>query len=75
MKGNDTTVPIPRDVALKLCNDIRQENSSKWFSFAKLQCLGCYKSSKGDPDKMCFSNQPDYRGCNLVNACYKREPG
>jgi len=29
--------------------------------------------SKGDPAKMCVGSQPDYRGCNLVNARYDRE--
>lgn len=58
---------IPRDMALQLCNEIREENRGKWYSFAWVQCWGCTKFSKGNPDKMCFSNKEGYRGCHLVN--------
>ena len=63
---------IPRDVAVQLCNEIWEENRGKWYSFARWQCWGCTSSSKGDPDKMCFSNQEGYRGCNLVNQRYDK---
>ena len=58
---------IPKEVALKLCAEIREENRGKWYTFAGFQCRGCLKFSKGDPAKMCVSSRDDYRGCNLVN--------
>lgn len=63
---------IPRDVALQLCADIRQENRNKWYSFSRWQCWGCFKFSRGDPEKICLSGKPGYRGCYLVNAGYAR---
>ncbi len=64
---------IPKEVAFQLCTAIRQRYHGKWYTSAGLQCWGCTTFSKGDPTKMCVSNQPDYRGCNLVNACYDQQ--
>jgi hypothetical protein len=64
--------PIPKDTALQLCAEIRQEYGGKWYTFAGLQCWGCMFFSKGDPAKMCVSSRPDSRGCNLVNARYQQ---
>ncbi len=63
---------IPRETALKLCGEIRTENRRKWLSMGRLQCWGCYKFTRGDPEKMCLSNE---RGCNLVNNRYKLREG
>ena len=63
----NTSKDIPREVALKLCDEIRGENKQKWFSLAKMQCWGCCKWSKGDLEKMCLSSEG---GCNLVNKRY-----
>ena len=57
---------IPRDEAAKLCSEIRSEKGVRLFS----QCWGCMRFSKGDPQKMCYSNKPDNRGCGLVNKRY-----
>ena len=57
---------IPRDTAIRLCNEIRMTKEHKLFS----QCWGCVKFSKGIFDKMCAVNKPDNRGCALVNAKY-----
>lgn len=59
---------IPRDVALRLCAEIREENRHKWYTAGGMMCKGCVTFSKGDPAKMCFSSQPDLRGCYQVNA-------
>ena len=58
---------IPRETALQLCAEIRGENRGKWYRFAHLQCWGCMTFAKGNPDRMCLSNQEGYRGCNLIN--------
>ena len=55
---------IPREVALKLCDEIRAENKQNWFSLGRLQCFFCYKSARGDVEKLCLSSEG---GCNLVN--------
>ena len=57
---------IPRDEAAKLCSEIRSEKGVRLFS----QCWGCMRFSKADPQKMCYSNKPDNRGCGLVNKRY-----
>jgi len=59
---------IPRDTAIRLCNEIRLKKEHKLFS----QCWGCVKFSKGIFDKMCAAGKPDNRGCALVNARYDR---
>jgi len=63
---------IPREVAFKLCEQIREENRGKWYSFYRMWCWGCYRFSRGDPAKLCFSNHPDYRGCTQVNKRYDK---
>jgi hypothetical protein len=71
----DTTHPtkvIPKEAAIALCAEIRQQYLGKWWTFAGMQCWGCTTFSQGDPVKMCVSSRPDYRGCNLVTARYER---
>ena len=57
---------IPRDIAFGLCSEVRKEKGVKLFT----QCWGCVRFSKGDPAKMCFSSNPDNRGCKQVNERY-----
>jgi len=64
---------IPRETALQLCVEIRQENRRKWRTWGRWMCWGCETFSKGDPDKMCVSSHPDYRGCVQVNARHDRQ--
>ncbi len=64
---------IPKDAALQICAEIREQYRGKWWSLAGMQCWGCTTFSKGDPTKMCIGSRPDYRGCNLVNARYDRQ--
>jgi hypothetical protein len=64
---------IPKDVALQLCVEIRQQYRGKWWTLPGMQCMGCNAASKGDLSKMCVSNAPGYRGCNLVNVRYDRQ--
>jgi len=61
---------IPREVAVQLCTEIRQQYRGKWWTLTGMWCMGCTLASKGDLTKMCFSNAPGYRGCALVNARY-----
>jgi hypothetical protein len=63
---------IPRETTLKLCHEIREENLSRRFGIARIQCWGCTRYTKGGPDKMCFTSQRGNRGCNLVNKRYEQ---
>jgi hypothetical protein len=58
--------------ALDLCEEIRQENRKKWFTFNGMWCWGCSTFTKGDPTKRCFASQPDHCGCAQVNRRYDR---
>ena len=68
-----TKIDIPKDVALQLCVEIRQQYKGKWWTLPGMQCMGCTAASKGDVPKMCVSNTPGYRGCGLVNVRYDRQ--
>ncbi len=72
MKQEDPVATMPRDVALQLCAEIRQEYRGKWYTLAGIQCMGCLAASKGEISKMCVGSRPENRGCNLVNARFAR---
>ena len=61
---------IPKEVALQLCEDVRERNRGKWYTARGLWCWGCRTFSRGDPERMCFSAAPTHRGCGQVNALY-----
>ena len=73
MAKTESLNPIPKETAFQLCAEIRQQYGRKWYTAAGMQCAGCMYFSKGDEAKMCVSNQPGYRGCNLVNARYEKQ--
>jgi hypothetical protein len=73
MSQTESGNAIPKETAFQLCEEIRLGYRGKWYTFAGMQCGGCITFSKGDPAKMCVSNRPDYRGCNLVNARYDQK--
>lgn len=62
---------IPKETAVQLCAEIREENRGKWWTLAGMQCWGCSTFGK-DEEHRCVASRPDYRGCNLVNARYDR---
>ena len=70
--------PIPRQIALKLCEKIRTKNQQKiWpFGIGKMQCYFCWRFGKkefntGNPEKLCAFASDDNRGCIQVNKLYK----
>jgi hypothetical protein len=73
MSQSNPNLAIPKEVALQLCTQLREQYGGKWYTLTGLQCWGCTTFTRNDPDKMCFANRPDYRGCNLVNARYDRQ--
>lgn len=75
MENTGVANAIPREVASQLCEQIRQENRGKWYTFSGLWCLGCETFTKGDPTKLCWACSPDCRGCTQVNARYDQQRG
>ena len=65
---------IPRETALRLCQEIRQDNRGKWYTFNGLWCWGCSTFSRGNPDKLCFASKADCRGCGQFNARFDTLP-
>ncbi len=72
MGASEPSNAIPRDTALQICAQLRRQYLGKWWTLAGMQCMGCTRATKGDVTKMCMSNAPGYRGCNLVNRRYDR---
>jgi len=64
---------IPKEVALQLCAEIREENRGKWYGFTHMQCWGCMTYAKGNPAKMCLSNKEGHLGCNLISKRYAQQ--
>ena len=66
------SIPIPEDIALQICEEIREKNKKKKLSFAKVQCWGCmkYSNKKGDIKHRCIFSKEDNRGCQLVNKIF-----
>jgi len=68
---------IPEDIALEICELIREGNRKKKFSIAKCQCWGCmkYSNKKGNIKTHCLfsSENIDNRGCQLVNKVFDNE--
>jgi hypothetical protein len=67
------TNAVPREVAARLCERIRHEQRSRWYTFNGLWCWGCATFAGGDVAKRCWASREDGRGCAQVNARYDRE--
>jgi len=74
MKEKLVGIPIPLDVAIQLCQEIRTEfEEDRWHSSAARWCWSCQESTGGDPVKRGFMQKPGNRGCILINARYHGE--
>ncbi len=64
--------PIPEGIALQICEEVREKNKQKKFSFAKGQCWGCmkYSEKKNDIRHRCIFSDENNRGCHLVNRIF-----
>lgn len=70
MKNTEVKNPIPYEVALKLCEEIKAEAEIKWATASARWCYTC-RDSRGDSEvKRGFMLKPGNRGCVLVNARY-----
>ena len=69
---NENKNHIPENVALQICEKIRENNSRKRFSLAKSQCWGCmkYSKKKGDFKHRCIFSDEKNRGCHIVNKIF-----
>jgi hypothetical protein len=64
---------IAADVALELCEQIREENRPKWYSSNHWWCWGCTKFSKS-AEQRCFANAEGNRGCAQVDKRFDERP-
>lgn len=63
---------ISKEIAVNICENIRQENRLKRISISKWWCWGCQKDAKGDMTKMCMFNEGKFNGCSLINKRVNR---
>ncbi len=54
---------IPQEIAFDLCKDYREKKGVQVLS----ECWGCIKFSNGKMEKMHFHNDPNNKGCKIVN--------
>ncbi len=63
---------IPKDIALQLCEEIREESARKKFGSGKMMCWGCIKATKDNIKGRCvFANELN-RGCSQINKRYDK---
>ena len=70
MMDENVINPIPLDIAIQLCDEIREEIDRLWYPTPARWCLTCQEESGGGPAKRGFLRAPGNRGCILVNARY-----
>jgi hypothetical protein len=65
---------ISREIALKLCEEVRAGNKQKLLSFGKVQCYFCWKfgRKKNNNGEIVIHNICAFNGgCHQVNRLYK----
>lgn len=60
---------IPYDIALKICYQIRQEHSRRWYSPVTWHCWLCTKLTHGDTPGL-IETRENCTGCNNVTRQY-----
>ena len=70
MKEKTSYPPVPLEIAIQLCAEIRQHAEQAWQDPASRWCWTCQQSTGGDPARRGFLRQPGNRGCILINARY-----
>ncbi len=63
---------IPKPIAYELCQEIRLEQVTRWYSWFFSPCWNCVVISNGNPAKMRIGDQAGYSGCERVNARYQK---
>lgn len=60
--------PIPYEIAVKLCDEIRAEAEINWNTASANWCYQCRKLAGNDPNKRGFLRAAGNRGCILINC-------
>lgn len=63
---------IPKPTAIELCQQIRLEQITRWYSWFFSPCWNCELFANGNPEKMRIGDQPAHTGCERVNARYQK---
>ena len=63
-------VPIPTDLALRLCSEIRKKQNQQWDTASARWCWYCSNKTPTKPESFGFSKQEGNLGCPLVNALF-----
>lgn len=71
-KNTKVKNPIPYEVALMLCNEIKEEVALKWTTASARWCYACQASRDDSEQVRGFTLKPGNRGCVVVNARYAR---
>lgn len=72
MKHQVSVPEIPKEIALKLCAEIRGESKGRRYTWTAWQCWACEEFARGNPDNLYFTSRQGCRGCPLVNERYSR---
>ena len=64
------TNAIPLDVAIQLCEEVREEAEKNWHTPSARWCWSCQQSAGGNPDNRGFLRVAGNRGCVLINALF-----
>ena len=70
MNSSELVEPIPLEIALHLCEEIRIEAEIHWYTEAAKWCFMCQEETGGDLNKRGILRAPGNRGCHLVNGRY-----
>ena len=73
MSLNESNSPIPLEIVIQLCEDIRLATERNWNTATARWCWSCQQSSGGNPAKRGFLRQEGNRGCILINSRYARK--
>jgi len=70
MMNESVINPIPLEIAIQLCDEIREELDRIWYPAPDRWCYDCQEEAGGDPLKRGFLREPGNRGCIMINARY-----
>jgi|GEM_PF-989067 len=70
MMNADVINPIPLEIAIQLCEEIRGEIDHIWYPTPARWCLHCQEQTSAGLLKRGFLRAAGNRGCLLVNARY-----
>jgi hypothetical protein len=63
-------VPMPKEIALRLCQGIRQQHAGQWYSPRKWMCALCSRMARDGAPARLIPSCPGYYGCSAVKKRY-----